>query len=174
MSLKKFVEEHKEEQQQIWEKVQQLDEQLQQFRVQHNHLIEPDPMSTVVKGSNPMVAAYDMIRVLLEHLDQVTHEMMTKNDSNDIEPVSYWKRYHKKKSGSYSFIWDLATNESYLQEVQATAHPLSKPQKDVRLQVLDNLQTLCQVKGRMPAPYDELGNLLEAGIKYSRARASGK
>jgi hypothetical protein len=43
--------EHKEEQQQIWEKVQQLDEQLQQFRVQHNHLIEPDPMSTVVKVS---------------------------------------------------------------------------------------------------------------------------
>jgi hypothetical protein len=136
-----------------------------------------------------------------------------------------FSRCHKKKSGSYSYIWDLATDESYLQEVQATgksniqvvnellsaihekacisfdyggnhrciiskelalfsghcmeerntaAHPLSKPQKDVRLQVLDNLQTLCQVKGRMPAPYDELGNLLEAGIKFSRARASGK
>jgi hypothetical protein len=136
-----------------------------------------------------------------------------------------FSRCHKKKSGSYSYIWDLATDESYLQEVQATgksniqvvndllsaihekacisfdyggnyrsiiskelalfsghcmeerntaAHPLSKPQKDVRLQVLDNLQTLYQVKGRMPAPYDELGNLLEAGIKYSRAGASGK
>jgi len=134
--------------------------------------------------------------------------------------------HHKKiKSGSYSFIWDLATNESYLQEVQATgksniqvvndllsaiheeacisfdyggkyrsiiskelalfsgrcmeerntaAHPLSKPQKDVRLQVLDNLQTLSQVKGRMPAPYDELGNLLKAGITFGKARASGK
>ncbi len=137
-----------------------------------------------------------------------------------------FSRYHKKiKSGSYSFIWNLATNQSYLQEVQATgnsniqvvndllsaiheeasisfdyggkyrciiskelalfsghcmeerntaAHPSSKPQKDVRLQVLDNLQTLHQVKGRMPAPYDELGNLLEAGIKFSSARASGK
>jgi hypothetical protein len=136
-----------------------------------------------------------------------------------------FSRYHKKKSGSYSFIWDLATNQSYLQQGQATvkiniqmvndllsdihkeacisfdygdkyrsiiskelalfsgrcmeerneaAHPLSKPQKDVRLQVPDNLQTLCQVERRMPDPYDELGNLLEAGIKFSRARASGK
>jgi hypothetical protein len=135
-----------------------------------------------------------------------------------------FSRYHKKKSGSYSFIWDLATNQSYLQQGQATvkidiqvvndllsaihekacisfdygdkyrsiiskelalfsgrcmeernsaAHPLSKPQKEVRLQMLDNLQT-CQVEGSMPAPYDELGNLLEAGIKFSKARASGK
>jgi hypothetical protein len=137
-----------------------------------------------------------------------------------------FSRCHKKiKSGSYSFIWNLATDKSYLQEVQATgnsnievvndllsaihkeacihldyggnnrstisdelalfsrhcmeerntaAHPSSKPQKDVRLQVLHNLQTLGQVKGGMPVPYDELGNLLEAGIKFGKARASGK
>lgn len=46
---KKF-EEHKEEQQQIWEKLRQVEE-LQQFKEQDNHLIEPDPMSTVVKVS---------------------------------------------------------------------------------------------------------------------------
>ncbi len=61
-----------------------------------------------------------------------------------------------------------------MEERNTAAHPSSKPQKDVRLQVLYNLQTLSQVKVRMPAPYDELGNLLKAGIKFSRARASGK
>jgi len=44
----KIVEEHKEEQQQIWEQVK---EELQQIKEQHNHLIEPDPMSTIVKVS---------------------------------------------------------------------------------------------------------------------------
>jgi uncharacterized coiled-coil DUF342 family protein len=39
------------EQQQIWEKLQQVKEELQQFKEQHNHLIEPDPMSNVVKVS---------------------------------------------------------------------------------------------------------------------------
>jgi gas vesicle protein len=47
----KIVEEHKEEQRQIWEKLQQVKEELQQFKEQHNHLIEPDPMSNVVKVS---------------------------------------------------------------------------------------------------------------------------
>jgi predicted nucleic acid-binding Zn-ribbon protein len=54
----KIVEEHKEEQQQIQEKiqhlkeeVQQLKEEVQQLKEQHNHLIESDPMSTVVKVS---------------------------------------------------------------------------------------------------------------------------
>ncbi|CAM6021116.1 unnamed protein product [Sphagnum balticum] len=227
VTIHKKFEENKEERQQIWEKLQQVKEELQQFKEQDNHLIEPDPMSTVVKGSNLMLAAYDTIRVLLEHLDQVTHQicMKTEDGSNYIGPVSYWKGHHKKrKSGSYSFIWNLATDQSYLQQDQAkvkiniqavndllsaiheeacidydyedeygsiiskelalfsarcteerntAAHPLSKPQKDVRLQMLDNLQT-CQVEGSMPAPYNELGNLLEAGIKFGKARASGK
>jgi len=47
----KIVEEHMEEEQQIQEKLQQVKEELQQFKEQHNHLIEPDPMSTVVKVS---------------------------------------------------------------------------------------------------------------------------
>jgi hypothetical protein len=47
----KIVEEHKEEQQQIWEKLQQVEEELQLFKEQHNHLIEHDPMSNVAKVS---------------------------------------------------------------------------------------------------------------------------
>jgi uncharacterized coiled-coil protein SlyX len=48
---RKIVKENKDQQQQMWEKLQKVEEELQQFKEQHKHLIEPDPMSTVVKVS---------------------------------------------------------------------------------------------------------------------------
>jgi predicted transcriptional regulator len=48
---RKIVKENKDQQQQMWEKLQKVKEELQQFKEQHKHLIEPDPMSTVVKVS---------------------------------------------------------------------------------------------------------------------------
>jgi hypothetical protein len=50
-------------------------------------------MLSMLQGSNPMLAAYDMIRVLLEHLDQVSYKICvnTKDGSKYIGAVSYWK-----------------------------------------------------------------------------------
>ncbi len=69
----KIVEEHKEEQQQIQEKihlkeeVQQLKEEVQQLKEQHNHLIESDPMSTVVKVS----WIFTLVYVSLTFIDSI-------------------------------------------------------------------------------------------------------
>jgi hypothetical protein len=47
-------------------------------------------MLSMLQESNAMFAAYDMIRVLLEHLDEVTYNIL-KTEDKYIGPVSYWK-----------------------------------------------------------------------------------
>ncbi len=110
----KIVEEHKEEQrqiweklqqvkeelqqfkeqQQIWEKLQQVKEELQQFKEQHNHLIEPDPMSNVVKVS----WIFTLVYVSLTFIDSIVckrivakqEQMLEMNENQNQNRAGFW------------------------------------------------------------------------------------
>ncbi len=90
----KIVEEHKEEQQQIWEKLQQVEEELQLFKEQHNHLIEHDPMSNVAKVS----WIFTLVYVSLTFIDSIVCKrivakeewMLKMNENQNQNRAGFW------------------------------------------------------------------------------------